>query len=81
VALLNGVKAGVRQLLVELDPEQGYAKNGGGGIGLLDRSLKRYREFFTSTTEDEGQSIVFGPEFARAYADALGIDRGKPPRR
>ena len=81
VALPNGVKAGVRQLLVELDPEQGYAKNGGGGIGLLDRSLKRYREFFTSTTEDEGQSIVFGPEFARAYADALGIDRGKPPRR
>jgi predicted component of type VI protein secretion system len=82
VALLNGVKAGVRQLLVELDPEQGYAKNGGGGgIGLLDRSLKRYRDFFTSTTEDDGQSIVFGPEFARAYADALGIDRGKPPRR
>ncbi len=81
VALLNGVKAGVRQLLVELDPEQGYAKNGGGGIGLLDRSLKRYREFFTSTTEDDGQSIVFGPEFARAYADALGIDRSKPPRR
>jgi hypothetical protein len=81
VALLNGVKAGVRQLLVELDPEQGYAKNGGGGIGLLDRSLKKYRDFFTSTTEDDGQSIVFGPEFARAYADALGIDHGKPPRR
>jgi type VI secretion system protein ImpI len=81
VALLNGVKAGVRQLLVELDPEQGYAKNGGGGIGLLDRSLKKYRDFFTSTTEDDGQSIVFGPEFARAYADALGIDRGKPTRR
>jgi type VI secretion system (T6SS) FHA protein/FHA domain-containing protein len=82
VALLNGVKAGVRQLLVELDPEQGYAKNGGGGgIGLLDRSLKRYRDFFTATTEDDGQSIVFGPEFARAYADALGIDQKKPPRR
>jgi len=43
--------------------------------------LKRYREFFKAATEDDGQSIVFGPEFARAYADALGIDRGKPTRR
>jgi predicted component of type VI protein secretion system len=82
VALLNGVKAGVRQLLVELDPEQGYAQSDGGrSIGLLDRSLKRYREFFKASTEDDGQSVVFGPEFARAYADALGIDRSKPPRR
>jgi len=82
VALLNGVKAGVRQLLVELDPEQGYAQSEGGwGFGLLDRSLKKYRDFFKHTTEDDGQSVVFGPEFARAYADALGIDRGKPPRR
>jgi predicted component of type VI protein secretion system len=82
VALLNGVKAGVRQLLAELDPEQGYAQTEGGrSIGLLDRSLKRYREFFKAATEDDGQSIVFGPEFARAYADALGIDRSKPPRR
>jgi hypothetical protein len=82
VALLNGVKAGVRQLLTELDPEGGYAQSEGGrAIGLLDRSLKRYREYFKTTTEDDGQSVVFGPEFARAYADALGIDRGKPPRR
>jgi type VI secretion system protein ImpI len=82
VALLNGVKAGVRQLLTELDPEGGYAQTDGGrSIGLLDRSLKRYREFFKNATEDDGQSVVFGPEFARAYADALGIDRGKPPRR
>jgi hypothetical protein len=82
VALLNGVKAGVRQLLTELDPEGGYAQSEGGrSIGLLDRSLKRYREFFKASTEDDGQSVVFGPEFARAYADALGIDRGKPPRR
>jgi hypothetical protein len=82
VALLNGVKAGVRQLLTELDPEGGYAQTEGGrALGLLDRSLKRYREFFVSATEDDGQSVVFGPEFARAYADALGIDRSKPPRR
>jgi len=83
VALLNGVKAGVRQLLVELDPQQGYAQSDGGrgGMGLLDRSLKKYSDYFKHTTEDDGQSVVFGPEFARAYADALGIDRGKPPRR
>jgi type VI secretion system protein ImpI len=82
VALLNGVKAGVRQLLTELDPEQGYAQSEGGrSFGLLDRSLKKYRDFFKASTEDDGQSIVFGPEFARAYADALGIDRSKPTRR
>jgi predicted component of type VI protein secretion system len=83
VALLNGVKAGVRQLLVELDPQQGYAQSdsGRGGMGLLDRSLKKYSDYFKHSTEDDGQSVVFGPEFARAYADALGIDRGKPPRR
>jgi hypothetical protein len=72
VALLSGVKAGVRQLLAELDPEQGYAQSEKRGIGILDRSLRRYREYFQSVTEDDGQSIVFGNEFARAYADALG---------
>lgn len=83
VALLNGVKAGVRQLLTELDPQQGYAQSDGGrgGMGILDRSLKKYSDYFKHVTEDEGQSVVFGPEFARAYADALGIDRGKAPRR
>jgi predicted component of type VI protein secretion system len=79
VALLSGVKAGVRQLLTELDPEGGYARSdeGRGGPGLFDRSLRRYREYFKSATEDDGQAIVFGAEFARAYANALG--GGGPP--
>jgi predicted component of type VI protein secretion system len=85
VALLSGVKAGVRQLLTELDPEQGYAESekGGRGLGLLDRSLRRYREYFKSATEDDGQSSVFGTEFARAYADALGtaLNPDRPPNR
>jgi hypothetical protein len=74
VALLSGVKAGVRQLINELDPEVGYARSdeGRGGPGLFDRSLKRYRDFFKAAIEDDGQAIVFGPEFARAYASALG---------
>jgi type VI secretion system protein len=81
VALLSGVKAGVRQLIAELDPERGYARSdeGRGGPGLFDRSLKRYREFFKSATEDDGQSTVFGSEFAKAYANALGT--GPTPRR
>jgi predicted component of type VI protein secretion system len=72
VALLSGVKAGVRQLVAELDPEQGYAESEKRGLGILDRSLRRYREYFKSVTEDDGQSTVFGNEFARAYADAPG---------
>jgi predicted component of type VI protein secretion system len=75
MALLAGVKAGVRKLLAELDPEKGYARaSGGGAFGLLDRSLKRYREHFDRVAEDDGASVVFGPEFARAYAAALGTD-------
>ena len=81
VALLSGVKAGVRQLLAEIGPEGGYAQSEGGKpIGLLDRSLRRYADFFKAATEDDGESVVFGPEFARAYADALGFDRPKPRR-
>jgi hypothetical protein len=82
VALLSGVKAGVRKLLTELDPEAGFARSEEGrgrGPGLFDRSLRRYRDYFRSTTEDDGQSIVFGAEFARAYADALGTS--PTPRR
>jgi hypothetical protein len=81
VALLSGVKAGVRQLLTELDPEGGYARSqeGRGGPGLFDRGLRRYRDFFKSATEDDGQAIVFGAEFARAYANALGTN--PTPRR
>jgi hypothetical protein len=83
VALLSGVKAGVRQLLTELDPEGGYARSqeGRGGPGLFDRSLRKYRDFFKSATEDEGQAIVFGAEFARAYANALGTNPATPRRR
>jgi hypothetical protein len=83
VALLSGVKAGVRQLITELDPEGGYARSdeGRGGPGLFDRSLRRYREFFKSATEDDGQAVVFGAEFARAYANALGGNPATPRRR
>jgi hypothetical protein len=85
VALLNGVKAGVRQLLAELDPEGGYRQSaegkGGKAIALFDRSLRRYHEFFQSVTEDGGESIVFGSEFAHAYAQALGGERSPGRRR
>jgi hypothetical protein len=84
VALLNGVKAGVRKLLTELDPEGGYAQSAegkGGKGGLFDRSLRRYQEYFQSVTEDGGESVVFGAEFARAYANALGGERSPGRRR
>jgi hypothetical protein len=75
VALLAGVKAGVRRLLRDLDPEKGGVNT--GSFGILDRSLRRYREHFREIAEDDGASIVFGPDFARAYADALGTDPSK----
>jgi hypothetical protein len=76
VALLNGVKAGVRKLLAELDPETFVADEGkglfrfGGGS-----SLKKYSEHFARIAEDDGQAIVLGRAFAKAYASALGEDR------
>jgi predicted component of type VI protein secretion system len=77
VALWSGVKAGVRELLGQLDPQGARSRNAGvsAGPGLFDRSLRRYQELFKRLTADGAQSIVFGPEFVRAYADALGTER------
>jgi predicted component of type VI protein secretion system len=80
-ALLNGVKAGVRGLVDELDPEKGFAKADAGqakAFSLFDRSLKRYVEHFRASTEDEGLSVVLGPRFVRAYAETVGDKAGTP---
>jgi predicted component of type VI protein secretion system len=85
VALLNGIKEGVRDLIGHLDPEGGYQDNlpekGGKGLRLFDKSLRQYTEYFRSVVEDDGEALVFGEEFARAYTDATGARPGIPRKR
>jgi type VI secretion system protein len=84
VALLNGLKEGIRALVDELDPEGGYARTGaksGGVLGALDRSLRRYKQHFDDVTEDGAERTVLGSAFAEAYAEAMGSRPGSGGRR
>jgi type VI secretion system protein len=79
VALLGGIREGVRALVAKLDPDQGYADAqagaGAGVLGFLDRSLRRYKAHFDEVTEDGGERALFGRAFAQAYAEAMGAKR------
>jgi predicted component of type VI protein secretion system len=70
LALLAGVKAGLRDLLKELDPDLAL-EDMPKSRGLLSRDEKnfgRYREHYERVTEDDGHSLLFGPSFRQAYA-------------
>jgi predicted component of type VI protein secretion system len=79
VALLGGIREGVRSLVANLDPDDGYARAqggaGGGVLGFLDKSLRRYKAHFDEVTEDGGERALFGRAFAEAYAEAMGAKR------
>jgi len=70
IALLAGVKAGLKDLLRELDPElvvEGQPKSR-GFLSREDKNMERYREHYERVTEDDGHSLLFGQSFRQAYA-------------
>jgi len=74
VALINGVMEGVRSLLARLDPaeiERGVASAWGSrGASSWKAFVQRYQEL---TEADRNiTEHVFGPDFARAYAEVGG---------
>jgi type VI secretion system protein len=74
VALINGVMEGVRSLLARLDPaeiERSVSSAWGGRAALAWKAfVQRYQEL---TEADRNiTEHVFGPDFARAYAEVGG---------
>lgn len=74
VALINGVMEGVRSLLARLDPaaiERGVSSAWGSRAALAWKAFtQRYQEL---TEADRNiTEHVFGPDFARAYAEVGG---------
>jgi len=84
VAFLSGTREGVKALLEELDPAQlakppaSPARPGKGGLpymwpALLWTRWRRFTEVWKALgDEEQALQILFGPEFARAYAMVMG---------
>jgi predicted component of type VI protein secretion system len=85
VALLSGTREGVKALLEELDPAllgrpPASPGSGGGqsGLGYLWPAVlwtrwRRFSEVWRGLgDEEQALRILFGPEFARAYAMVMG---------
>jgi len=79
IALLNGMREGVRDLLQGLDP--GAPEGGGFGSFLArlwpfqaSRKLRQLEERVKTLMEEEREltSVLFGPEFAKAYLAIVG---------
>jgi type VI secretion system protein len=73
IALLNGMREGVKGLLQRLSPE---VLNTGGGIWPfnLSKRWERYAEQHRAFLEEEREltAVLFGPEFAKAYLAIVG---------
>lgn len=95
VALLSGTREGVKALLEELDPVHLARPPAQAGSGGETRSLaylwpavlwtrwRRFSELWRGLGEEEqALRILFGPEFARAYAMVMGgqLSPAKSPR-
>lgn len=74
VALINGLMEGVRGLLSRLSPQEIERGVSAGWATRGAAVWKRYVEMHQQLTgEDQAlTSVVFGPEFARAYAEVGG---------
>jgi predicted component of type VI protein secretion system len=94
VALLNGIRQGISALLTHLSPEElrrssALARTGAGSVllkvwpvralALWGPYVARHQELLQE--EREVQSIVFGSEFAFAYAQIVGGNVKSPPRK
>jgi predicted component of type VI protein secretion system len=96
VALLSGTREGVKALLEELDPailarapaQATSASGGQSGLAYLWPAVlwtrwRRFSEVWRGLgDEEQGLRILFGPEFARAYALVMGgqLSPAKSPR-
>ena len=68
VALINGVVEGVQALMDQFRPAE--LERGVGGLNKAAGCWKKYTERYAEEIEERGiAALVFGPEFARAYAE------------
>ena len=68
VALINGVVEGVQGMMDQFRPSE--IERGIGGLNKSATAWKKYTERYVELVEDRGiAALVFGPEFARAYAE------------
>jgi type VI secretion system FHA domain protein len=74
VALLNGVAEGGRALLAQLDPDEIERQIGRGWGKKLQQKWERFVARHKELTSEDRMvtEILFGPEFARAYAEVGG---------
>lgn len=74
VALINGVMAGVRSLLSRISPEEIERQVTSGWPTRQAALWKQFTEVFREMCEADKKltSTVFGPDFARAYAEVGG---------
>jgi type VI secretion system protein len=74
IALLNGMREGVKGLLHRLSPES--LSKGIGGIWPfnLSKRWEKYSEHHRAFLEEEREltAVLFGPEFAKAYLAIVG---------
>jgi type VI secretion system protein len=79
VALINGVMEGVRGLLARLAPQEIERGVTSGWPTRAAATWKRYVERHAEIAGEDKNitSVVFGPEFARAYAEVGGEGSGR----
>jgi type VI secretion system protein len=74
IALLNGMREGVKGLLMRLDPE--HLGKGIGGVWPFNLAKKweKYTEQHRAFLDEEREltAVLFGPEFAKAYLAIVG---------
>lgn len=80
VALLSGIREGVKALIDTLDPEGPFKEaDSGRSLKLFDNRFDKYVAYFREQTEDDGDSVLFGSKFASAYASASCNGRREKP--
>lgn len=74
IALLNGLREGVRGLLGKLSPEDIEEEAGGFGPLALPSRWRLYIQRYHDLVDEEQATTaaLFGPEFARAYSAIVG---------
>ena len=74
IALLNGMREGVKGLLQRLDPESLGKGIGGVWPFNLTKKWEKYTEQHRAFLEEEREltAVLFGPEFAKAYLAIVG---------
>ena len=74
VALLNGIAEGGRALLAQIDPDEIERQIGSGWGNRVQQKWARFVARHKELTAEERMltEILFGPEFARAYAEVGG---------